>query len=149
MKALLALIACFATSSVAHAATGYLCVAYDGIQYYSSTGRFADWGKRQVNQKCPELSQSPSQCRFMGCRKKEISAQWARQADQERGRLNREVKEIYANAARQQRRQAASRGQSEPDTSFVDEAIRRGEEFERNSQLERIARALERRRRGW
>jgi hypothetical protein len=149
MKAVLFIAALLLSSHSAHAAAGYICAAYDGIQYYSSTGRFADWGKRHVTQKCPELSQNPAACHFIGCQKKEISAEWARRSDQERVKLNRKIKQIYADAARKERRQKAVRRQPETDTSFIDEAIRRRDEFDRVDRERRIDDFLNRQRRGW
>jgi hypothetical protein len=149
MKFLLSLLTLLAAGPGAQAATGYRCELDDQAMLYHSTGRYADWGKRQVTQKCQELSQNPSRCRFRGCRKVQISAAWARESDRARANLNREVKQIYANAARGKRRQESVRRQPEVDTSFIDEAIRRRDEFDRVDREKRIDEFLKRHERKW
>lgn len=151
MKLLLAVFASLCLAPSAFAAAGFRCESDDRAMLYHSTGRFADWGKRQVTQKCAELSQNPSLCHFRGCRKVQIDAAWAKRADQERVKLNKEIKDIYADAAREERRarQARRTRPSEYSSDYIDEANRRASEAERNEYLKRIAEELERRRRGW
>lgn len=128
----------------AHAARGFRCETDDQAMLYHSTGRFADWGQRQVTQKCQELSQAPALCRFRGCRPVEIAEAQARASDRERASLDRQIRALEARhrpklAARANSNAAAQAEARRRAYDSIDQVIRRKESIADHFQFGRLS----------
>jgi hypothetical protein len=135
----------------AQAARGYSCVVNDGEYDYQSTGRFLDWAKQHSQYKCETVSPRPGNCRSLGCRGGQISAELAKRSDRQRAVWDAEARAAAWAANRAARRPAPAespRQRSYEDrlNDEINELKRQNALREQAAQLKRIADELERQR---